>query len=103
MSLSAKQEQHSIFGINGYRVRCVILAHMSNAPDDARYACELIADESAARNIWWCNEDDPRFLLGLTYHDRLHSDWIRFASELSNPTCDENMQLVIDVFADAVK
>lgn len=84
----------------------LILAQMSNDHDDAvRLARDLIADESAVRNnesLNWCIED-ARFLLGLTSYDQLHSDWTRFAAELSNPKRDENMQLVIDAFTEAVK
>jgi len=84
----------------------LVLAQMSNDYDDAaRLAGELIADESAVRNnevLNWGIED-PRFLLGLTNYDQLHSDWKRFAADLSNPSGDENMQLVIDAFAEPVK
>jgi hypothetical protein len=84
----------------------LILAQMANDHDDAtRHAAELIADESAVRNnesLNWCLEDS-RFLLGLTNYDQLHADWIRFATKLSNPRCDTNIQLVIDAITDPVK
>lgn len=84
----------------------LILAQISNDFDDAaRFAAQLIEDEFAVRNndsLNW-GLGDSRFLLGLTNYDQLHSDWKRFAAALSNPLGDENMQLVIDAFAESVK
>ncbi|MCR9116267.1 MAG: hypothetical protein NXI22_04860 [bacterium] len=83
----------------------LILAQRANHHDEAvRLAAELIAEESAVRNDeslnYWSREDS-RFLLGLTIFNQLHNDWIRLARELSNPTRDENTQLIIEAFAEA--
>lgn len=89
-----------------YTFGALVLAQMSNDYKAAAHlAVELIADEAAVRNnesLNWGMED-PRFLLGLTNYDQLHSDWIRFAADLSNPLGDENMQLIIDALTGSAK
>ena len=70
--------------------------------ESASFALKLIEDEAAVRNnesLNWGIEDS-RFLLGLTNYDQLNADWIRFASQLSNPHNDENLQKVMDKFAE---
>gem|GEM_PF-6175132 len=84
----------------------LILAQVSKDHDGAaRFARQLIADESAVRNndsLYW-ERGNSSFLLGLTCFNRFHSDWKRFAAGLSNPKCDEDIQLIIEAFSEIVK
>lgn len=59
-------------------------------------ARQLIDDDATVRNHEWMGVDDPTLLFGLTNYDQLNADWLRFASALTNPYDDENLQLVID-------
>lgn len=46
------------------------------------------------RGVW-----DSRLLFGLTNHGQLNKDWMMLISKLTNPVNDENLQLVIEAFA----
>lgn len=81
----------------------LILAQMAgDYGESASFASKLIEDEATVRNndsLNWGIEDS-RFLFGLTNYDQLNADWLRFASQLSNPSNDANLQLVMNCFAE---
>lgn len=78
----------------------LLLAQLSCDIDQTcQLAAQLIADEAMARDsTLQDSSSDSRFLLGLTEYVQLHRNWIALASQLSNPTNDESMQLIIEAF-----
>ena len=63
-----------------------------------RLPCELIAQEGAVRSHPHSCVPSDEFLLGLTFHDILHYEWLTLIGTLKNPNESEEMQLVLDAF-----
>jgi hypothetical protein len=57
-------------------------------------ATQLIKDENAVRQNM--STENDHFLLGLSFYNQHHDDWLAFAKELKNPTGHKDTQLVIE-------
>ncbi len=81
----------------------ILAQQASDFEEVTTLAAQLLQDESDVRN----NEtmqyaiESSRFLFGLTNYDQLNADWLRFASELSNPTNDPSLQLFIQALTES--
>ncbi|MFK7789985.1 MAG: hypothetical protein AB8C95_10915 [Phycisphaeraceae bacterium] len=92
------EEEYAFFTLG-----MLILAQMCGDFDACpAIAQQVIDDDQSIRDAF--SSDTYSFpsdlLLGLTVYEQLHTDWIHFVSTNTNPVGDENIQLIIESFAD---